>query len=1330
MALDSAHQQLFTAWPALDRVDVLSTSDYHMIHSIAVPSPSTLDISPDGTTLAVGTSASHIFFFNTATFAKTNDIVFPGAALGITAFLYTANGNAMIRAAEGLSTGGGITAYWNSTSNAFQNVSNAENPTKSIYSPTGPLARSGDYSRIILGDASSGGALQVIDGNSGQILWALGGPYGTDSGGSGYGGYIDALAVNKDGSRYAVCVEVPGFGPYLLVLNSSFDEVYQDEDGCIGMTFSGDGQSLYRNVSVDSTSDVQVLDMTAFTARNVPTYSTSYMFWEASDTSGMVYGVGPQIGAPQGGSEVLWIALDTTSSTAPPIPPANDSLQVIRIIDNIGSPQGGDSIRMICTGVGSSATVTIGGAQAKNVSITTIGDSTPPSAGLPNELMVTLTTPAGTPGPADVVLSSNGSMTTVSKGFQYANSSTVFPFATSPNFLVFDSLRNRLYAAHQNQVEVIDVASKAVFTPLVPVAGKLTNSKFAGISLSPDQNRLYIADGGAGMIHMLDLTNPGKGYSINVGTAIGQSPTLAPGRVFELSTGKLFGDVIGSDLDQTGTLFQIDPNSATGDWARNALGNPISEYVWNTTNNGEYALISKDGSFPGYSFVGLWDANSSTNVSPSGETQWVVEASANEDGTVIAAGGSTPGLQDTYPEIIDFNLNAIGYIYQHFDVSMPTGTPSFFLHPSGALLYKAGIFQNSGPVEGGRVEIDDLHQWQTSAVIAFPEPFQTSDNPLTDHMLTIDPMGTYLFGVTQSGITMMALNAVPLSIGNVQPAFVQLQGGQSITLRGSGFQPGATVSIGSTQAITTYVDGNTLSVQVPALSPGWTDVTVTLAGGAAYTAPSLLQVLGAQPAPAVAGFSPSSIVVQSNIPGFDTTASVTVLGSGFEVYDTVEINGQPVSSDFIDAGHLQATIPADLTGETGSISVAVVSPYNGSSNSLALPMVNPVPVLEDDLPLTVVPGNGLGLNLNGTGFVAGSMIQWNGQNLSTYLNGGETPSGLGVVSASVPGSLTTQAGTATVTVFNPGPGGGVSNAQGVDVSSAHPVLFIMLFNSSGTAAIPYYSFPTSIDLGTIDLNTSTTQGLSLQNIGTASYVFSSTSVTPGPFSVRGGSCPSIPPPPTELVCVQPLTFAPTSAGAAVGTLTITDNTPGSPHIITLTGTGIQTPVPTVTLSTINAVGETLSTYLQGSTVVGGPSIPATAWVEYGTDPTLSTFTQSTPWTLTGDGTLSANLSGLAAGTQYAVRFAVQSAAGTGKSSIHLFATEAAYPNVTLALATGASNIATVTAGQTATYSMVASDGGNGYIGTATLTCSGAPTGATCTISPSQFTVNTTATPIT
>lgn len=75
IAFDQTHQQIFTAWPRLDRIDVLSATDYHVIQSIPVLSPSSLDISPDGTTLAVGTSSSHILFFDTTTFVKTNDVV-------------------------------------------------------------------------------------------------------------------------------------------------------------------------------------------------------------------------------------------------------------------------------------------------------------------------------------------------------------------------------------------------------------------------------------------------------------------------------------------------------------------------------------------------------------------------------------------------------------------------------------------------------------------------------------------------------------------------------------------------------------------------------------------------------------------------------------------------------------------------------------------------------------------------------------------------------------------------------------------------------------------------------------------------------------------------------------------------------------------------------------------------------------------------------------------------------------------------------------------------------------------------------------------------------
>src|SRR6267378_3580678 len=212
IAFDLTHKQIFAALPKLDRIDVLSAADYHLIQSIPVLSPSSLDISPDGTTLAVGTFSSHILFFDTSTFVKTNDIVFPDSALGISAFVYTANGNAIVRADEGLSTGGGITAYWDHVANTFINQSNALGVV-GPYQTNGPMARSGDYSRIMLGDASTGGVVQIIDGNTGLVVQKL----------SYFGTYVFGLAANNDASRYALCLEPPAFAATLAILDSSFD---------------------------------------------------------------------------------------------------------------------------------------------------------------------------------------------------------------------------------------------------------------------------------------------------------------------------------------------------------------------------------------------------------------------------------------------------------------------------------------------------------------------------------------------------------------------------------------------------------------------------------------------------------------------------------------------------------------------------------------------------------------------------------------------------------------------------------------------------------------------------------------------------------------------------------------------------------------------------------------------------------------------------------------------------------------------------------------------------------------------------------------------------
>ncbi len=1293
IAFDQIHQQIFTAWPALDRIDVLSAADYQLIASISVPSPSSLDISPDGTTLAVGTLSAHILFFDTETFVKTNDVIFPESSLGITAFVYTANGNAFIRAQEGLSTGGGITAYWVQAANAFINQSNSIGSV-GPYQTTGPLARSGDYSTILLGDATSTGNVQIINGNTGQVTQQM-----------VLGGDTSSLAANNNASRFAICVQPAGYGGFLLILDSSLNLLYQDGEGCTGMVFSADGSSLYRDVSANGM-QTQALNMTTFSATNITTYLTGQAIvptdWQAADATGMVYGI-----FGNDPSTAIFIAVDTTQSSTPPIPAVDDPVQIIHVIDNIGSPGGGDLIRILCSGVdtvnASSVSVSIGGQSATNLSIAQTASEFSIGTTLPNLRLVEVKTPSGAPGLANVTLNVNGTTSTAAKAFQYAQSSKIFPFSTSLSYLLYDDFRQKLYASHGNQVEVIDPIAQQVLTPLVPVSGKSASSQFAGLSLSPDGDRLYIADTGTNLIHMLDLSNPGTGVDINPTTALGSATLLSPARVFETASGKLLGSSAG------GFTFLMDGLNGGGTLL-------TSGFAWSSASQGEFVYLSTEGCVAGLSSVytsscmGMWNDAASQYVSSTDFAQSIVESAANADGTVIAAGGSTPGIIDGYPEIVDFNMNTVGLIENHFDAPMPEGTPSFFLHPSGALLYKAGqvVVEQGLTTFGGLVEIDDLHQYQPAGTMVLPDTFLTSYSPYTNHYLAADQTGQYFFGVTQQGLSMMVLNTIPLSIGNLQPAFGQPAGGQTVTIRGSGFLSGAIASFGGVQAATSFVDVDTLTATVPELSAGWQDVTVTNTNGMSYTAHGMFQVIAPPPTPAITGFSPGAILSASDIAGMGgANQTVTIQGSGFAAYDTVLINGQIIASAFLDSSDIQATVPGGLTAVTGSVPLSVVSPYTGSSNVLSLPVVNPVPAIEYVLPGLLVTGSSSsGFTVYGTDLTAESVVQWNGLNLTTTVI-----DCCQFISATVPASLLASSGTANITVFNPSPGGGTSNTVSEIVANSAPDV----------------AYPTSISFGQALLNITATQTIQVTNVGSANYTISSATINSSLFSVQTSNCANLP---YVNTCTEQVNFTPTTAGPVSATLMIIDNAPGSPHVISLSGTGTASLAPAVTLTSINSIGQTVTATVNGTATVGGSTVPAMAWIEYGTSQTLATFTQSPTWSFTGNGNLSGSLSGLNPATTYAARLAVQTAGGTGLSSIRLFTTIPAAAAIALALASGASNTDTIDPGQTATYQLMVSDGGNGYTGTATFTCTATPSVPSCTISPSSVSIGVTPTPIT
>jgi len=101
------------------------------------------------------------------------------------------------------------------------------------------------------------------------------------------------------------------------------------------------------------------------------------------------------------------------------------------------------------------------------------------------------------------------------------------------------------------------------------------------------------------------------------------------------------------------------------------------------------------------------------------------------------------------------------------------------------------------------------------------------------------------------------------------------------------------------------------------------------------------------------------------------------------------------------------------------------------TSRLMLAQANPVPFVNKPLvPTATAPaGSAFTLTVNGTGFVAGSVVNWNGSALSTaFVNSSQ-------LTASVPASNISQPSTAFITVSSPSPGGGTSNEEFFEVSA-------------------------------------------------------------------------------------------------------------------------------------------------------------------------------------------------------------------------------------------------------------------------------------------------------
>jgi len=171
--------------------------------------------------------------------------------------------------------------------------------------------------------------------------------------------------------------------------------------------------------------------------------------------------------------------------------------------------------------------------------------------------------------------------------------------------------------------------------------------------------------------------------------------------------------------------------------------------------------------------------------------------------------------------------------------------------------------------------------------------------------------------------------------------------------------------------------------------------------------------------PSIANIAPSEVTAGG--PDF----TLTVNGSNFINESTIRVNGAARPTTFVSSSQLTTQITAAdiLSGSSIAITVFNAVTGGGMSNQIDLAVNNPLPAISSIVPSDrPVCGGPFTLSVNGTNFVANSVIRLNGIDHATAF---VSPTQL---TADMTEADFPSAGIYNITVFNPAPGGGTSSS--------------------------------------------------------------------------------------------------------------------------------------------------------------------------------------------------------------------------------------------------------------------------------------------------------------
>ena len=241
----------------MNRVEVFSTNGgqpfERIVGSVAqidVPGASSADISLDGATIWVGTVTQQVVAISTASLQVTSRTsIRPIAPIPNATFdrpeeiLALSSGQFLVRVRQSFAAQS-VLARWNPAPNPLTNLSSA------VPNGLGPMARTGDHTKVLVAAADSSGNMAILDSNGNVHT----GPVATGN------GSISFVAANSDGSNFALVLASNGVSQIILLDGALNQIAAQSSPGVSGLMFSPDGKFLYASQTDPTPPAIQVFE--------------------------------------------------------------------------------------------------------------------------------------------------------------------------------------------------------------------------------------------------------------------------------------------------------------------------------------------------------------------------------------------------------------------------------------------------------------------------------------------------------------------------------------------------------------------------------------------------------------------------------------------------------------------------------------------------------------------------------------------------------------------------------------------------------------------------------------------------------------------------------------------------------------------------------------------------------------------------------------------------------------------------------------------------------------------------------------------------------------